>query len=185
MPYKEKHAIKQKALLDTSQREHLHTSELSVKRGNNLAHGLGRTGRCRNDVLASTTSRTPILARRTIDRLLRGGHRVAIFERRCVSSGADCTHLSLNNIPRRHETLDDAKVVVDDLGERGKTVGGTRRVRDDSLRGLVAGMVHTNNVHGRIGRRSSDDDTGCMGGNTSCGILQIRMNFVKALHETC
>ncbi len=80
--------------------------KLAVERRNDLADGLGGTSGRGNDVVADGTSTTPILVRRTIDGLLC----------RC------------GRVDGGHETLNDTEVVVDDLGEGCKAVGGAGRV---------------------------------------------------------
>jgi hypothetical protein len=57
-----------------------------------------------------------------------------------------------------HQTLDDSKVVVDDLGQRSQTVGGARSVGDDVVLGLVSVQVDSTDEHGSIGRGGRDDD---------------------------
>lgn len=79
-----------------------HSGEFSVETGNDLADGLGSPGGRRDDVLGGGASASPVLVARSVDRLL--GCRVG------VDGG--------------HQPLDDSEVVVDDLGEGGKTVGG-------------------------------------------------------------
>ena len=58
-----------------------------------------------------------------------------------------------------HETLDDGKVVVDDLSKRSKTVGGARCVGDDirNIR-LVGFFVDAHDEHWRICGWGRDDD---------------------------
>ena len=49
-----------------------------------------------------------------------------------------------------HESLHDAKVVMDDLGQGGQAVGGAGGIAD-SLHGVVILiMVHTHHKHGGI-----------------------------------
>lgn len=57
-----------------------------------------------------------------------------------------------------HETLDEAKLVVDDLSEGSQAVGSARGVRDDGCLGVVGVEVDTNDVHGCVGRGCRDDD---------------------------
>lgn len=57
-----------------------------------------------------------------------------------------------------HEALDDAIRFVDDLGHRGKAVSGTRCVGHNVGAAIVLGVIHTNNEHGGVSRRSRDDD---------------------------
>jgi len=50
-----------------------------------------------------------------------------------------------------HETLDDAEVIVDDLGQGGEAVGGAARVGDD-LHGWVVGiLVDSHHEHWGVG----------------------------------
>ena len=57
-----------------------------------------------------------------------------------------------------HQTLDDSKLVVDDLGQGSQTVGGARSVRDDVVLGLVSLEVDSADEHGGVGRGGRDDD---------------------------
>ena len=113
-----------------------HTGELAVERRNDLADGLGGTSGGGNDVRRRSTASTPVLGRRAVDGLLRGSG--------CVNG--------------RHEGLDDAKLVVDDLGKGCETVGGARGVRNDLHFGVVCVKVDTADEHRRIGRGGRDDD---------------------------
>lgn len=115
---------------------HGHASELAVEVRNDLADRLSGTGAGRNDVLSSTTATTPVLAGGTVNGLLGGG------------IGVD----------GGHETLDNGELVVDDLGEGSKAVGGARGVGDDIGAAVVGLLVDTHHVHGGIGRGSRDDD---------------------------
>lgn len=115
---------------------HGHASELAVEVGDNLADSLGGTGAGGNDVLGGTTATAPVLAGGTVDGLLGGG------------VGVD----------GGHETLDDGELVVDDLGEGSKAVGGARGVGDDIGAAVVGLLVDTHHVHGGISGGSRDDD---------------------------
>lgn len=57
-----------------------------------------------------------------------------------------------------HETLEEAKLVVDDLGEGSQAVGGAAGVGDNLGLGVVGVKVDTADVHRGIGRGSRDDD---------------------------
>jgi hypothetical protein len=57
-----------------------------------------------------------------------------------------------------HQTFSDAEVVVDDLGERGQAVGGTRGVGDDGVLGLVRIQIDTTNEHRGVSGGGGDDD---------------------------
>mmetsp|Transcript_20025 Transcript_20025/g.35066 ORF Transcript_20025/g.35066 Transcript_20025/m.35066 type:complete len:228 (-) Transcript_20025:402-1085(-) len=112
-----------------------HASELAVERGDDLADSFGGAGGRRDDVLARTTATTPVLARGAIDRLLRGG----------------------GGVHGGHEALDDAVLVVDDLGERGEAVSGARGVGEDVDVLLVLQVVDAHDEHRRIRGGSGDD----------------------------
>ena len=60
-----------------------------------------------------------------------------------------------------HETFDDAKLVVDDLGKRGKAVGSTGGIGDDGVFGVICVKVDTANEHGCICGRCRDDNLLC------------------------
>lgn len=115
---------------------HGHASELAVEVGDDLADGLGGAGAAGNDVLGSTTATAPVLGGRSIDGLLGGSVR--------VDGG--------------HETLDDAELVVEDLGQGSQAVGGARSVGDDIGLAIVGVLVDAHHVHGGIGGGSRDDD---------------------------
>ena len=57
-----------------------------------------------------------------------------------------------------HETLLDAEVFMDDLGERGEAVGGARGVGNNISRAIVGRMVDAHHEHGGVGRGGGDDD---------------------------
>ena len=114
-----------------------HTSELTVELRNDLTDGLGGTGGGRNDVVASRSATSPVLLGRTIEDLLGGG----------------------DGVDGGHETLLEAKVVVDDLGERSETVGGAGSVGDNLQVLGVFVVVDTHDEHGSsLLGRSRDDD---------------------------
>lgn len=115
---------------------HGHSGELAVELRDDLADSLGGTGAGGDDVLGSATATSPVLGGGTIDGLL--GSSVG------VDGG--------------HETLNDAELVVDNLGERSQAVGGARSVGDDVGAAVVLLVVDTHNVHGGVGRRSRDDN---------------------------
>jgi len=57
-----------------------------------------------------------------------------------------------------HESLHDAKVVMDDFCQGGQAVGGARGIADN-LEGVVIPLVvHAHHKLGGIGRRCRDDD---------------------------
>ena len=114
-----------------------HTGELAVELGNDLTDGLGGTGRGGDKVGQGGTSRTPILATlgRSVNDQLVGG------------TGVD----------GGHEAFDDTKLVIDDLCERGQTVGCAGCVGQD--RGTsVSGVVYAHDVHGSIAGGGRNDN---------------------------
>lgn len=115
---------------------HGHAGELAVELRDDLADGLGGTGGRGDDVLRSGAATAPVLAGGTVNGLLGGG------------VGVD----------GGHETLNDGVLVVDDLGEGSKAVGGARGVGEDGdVRG-VALLVDAHDEHGGVGGGSRDDN---------------------------
>lgn len=112
-----------------------HTGELAVEVWEDLADGLGSTSGGGDDVGRSRTTSTPVTLGRSINDELRGGGR--------VDGG--------------HQTLNDTELLVNDLGEGSKAVGGARGVGDHGLT-VVLVKVNTADEHGKVRRGSSDDD---------------------------
>jgi len=83
-----------------------HAGQLAVQLGDDLANSLGSSGGRGDDVLSGTAAAAPVLVGRAVDGLLGGG----------------------DGVNGRHEALDDAEVVVDDLGDGGQAVGGAAGV---------------------------------------------------------
>jgi len=108
----------------------LRSVELNV--GRQYETDLGSTSAGRNDVGGSGASTTPVLGGGAVDRLLGSG------------VGVDSSH----------ETLDDAKLVVQDLGKRSQAVGGARSIGKNVHVLGVLPEVDTAHEHGGIGRRS-------------------------------
>jgi len=108
-----------------------HASELPVQLWDDLAHSLGSTSGCRNDVLGCPTAITPQLFREAIHSLLSG------------SDGMDCGH----------EPFHNAKV-MDDLFRGG---GGKQWVVQDALLTILSELSYftliTNMVHRLKGQR--------------------------------
>jgi len=57
-----------------------------------------------------------------------------------------------------HQALDDAEVVVDNLGNGSQAVGGATGVGDNVVAGIVLLVVDAHHIHGGISRGSGDDD---------------------------
>lgn len=128
---------------------HGHAGELAVELRDDLADSLGGTSAGGDDVLGSATATSPVLGGGTIDGLLGG------------SVGVDSGH----------ETLNDAELVVDDLGEGSQAVGGARSVGDDVGGAVVLLVVDTDDVHGGIGRGGRDDNLLGATNKVSLGLL--------------
>jgi len=112
-----------------------HTGQLAVELRNDLANSLGSSGGGGDDVLASSTSGSPVLSGGSVDSLLGGS----------------------DSMDGGHESLHNAEFVVDDLGEGSKAVGGARGVGDDSVAGIELGVVDAHDEHRGILGRSGDD----------------------------
>ncbi|GIX64591.1 glyceraldehyde 3-phosphate dehydrogenase [Babesia caballi] len=116
-----------------------HTSELAVELRNDLADGLGGAGGGGDDVGASAATSPPVLA------AARGA-----VDGQLVCSGG---------VYGGHQTLDDAELVVHNLGQGSQAVGGAAGVRDDALALVVRGVVDTVDEDGSgVAGRSGDDD---------------------------
>lgn len=113
-----------------------HTSELAIQAWDNLSDGFGSTSGTGDDVGGSTTTATPVLGGRTINCLLSGGG--------SVDSG--------------HQTLDNTELVVDNLGKRGKAVGGARSVGNNVVFAVILVEIDTADEHGSICGWGGDDD---------------------------
>jgi len=57
-----------------------------------------------------------------------------------------------------HETLNDAEVVIDDLRERGETVGSARGIGDNCVFGIVGIKVDATHEHWGICGGCGDND---------------------------
>jgi len=116
-----------------------HTGQLALQTGDDLTDGLSGTSGGGDDVTTSSSTGSPVLT--TL-----GG----TIDNQLSSSG------SVNG---GHETFEDAVLVVDNLSEGSKTVGGAGSVRDDVKVALVFLFVDTHNEHGGIilGRSRHDN----------------------------
>mmetsp|Transcript_9739 Transcript_9739/g.15630 ORF Transcript_9739/g.15630 Transcript_9739/m.15630 type:complete len:300 (+) Transcript_9739:228-1127(+) len=113
-----------------------HARQLAIQIGNDLTHRLGSTGTTGNNVVTRGASSPPILLRRSIHRLLRGG----------------------NGVHRRHERLLDSELVIDHLGHGSQTVGRTGGVGYNIHAVLVLLVVDSHDEHGSVAGGSGDDD---------------------------
>lgn len=57
-----------------------------------------------------------------------------------------------------HETLDNAEVGVDDLGQRGEAIGGARGVGHNVGDAIIELVVNTHHEHGGVSGRGRDDN---------------------------
>jgi len=127
---------------------HGHTSEFSVEFGENFADRFRRACGRRNDVARSSTSTAPVFFRRTVNRFL-------------------CRRRRVN---RRHQTVFDAPVVIENFRDRREAVRRARRIRNDLHVFRVFVEVDAANEHRGIFRRSRDDDF-------LCASLDVRFRF--------
>ena len=113
-----------------------HAGQLAVQLGDNLANRLGSAGGGRNDVAGSSPSASPVLLGRTVNGLLGAG------------GGVNSGHQAVNN----------AELVVDNLGQRSQAVGGAGGVGNDvHVRGVLV-LVNTHNEHGSVLGRSGNNN---------------------------
>merc|ERR1719186_477947 len=113
-----------------------HAGEFAVKVGDDLADRFSRAGGGGDNVLGGSTSAAPILLAGAVHGLLSG------------RGGVHCGH----------QTLENAEVVVDNLGERGQTVGGAGGVGDHLHVVGVRALVNAHHEHGGVGGGRGDDD---------------------------
>jgi len=126
-----------------------HSGDLAVEGRDDLADSLGGASGGGNDVLSGATAVPPVLVGGSVHGLLGGG----------------------DGVHGGHETLDDAEVVVDDLGDGSEAVGGAGRVGDDVHGVLVLLVVDAHNEHGCVSRGSGDDDLLGASGEMGSGLL--------------
>jgi len=105
-----------------------HTGELAVELGDDLADSLCSAGGGGDDVVSSSTATTPILNRNTVNGLLGSG----------------------DGVNGGHETLGDAPVVVENLGDGSQAVGGAGSVGNEVHVAGVLVVVNTHNEHGGV-----------------------------------
>lgn len=85
-----------------------HVRQFAIEGWYDLANGLGGARGGWNNITVDTSTTAPILIRGAVDGLLRRGR----------------------GVHGRHQTFNDAVVVVDDLGKGSETVGRAGSVRD-------------------------------------------------------
>ena len=131
-----------------------HAGELAVEFGDDPADSLGGSGGGRNNVRGSGSAGPPVLASlgRSIDGELVDGHG--------VNGG--------------HESLVDAPVVVENLGNGSQAVGGARRVGNNGHVRAEAFVVDADNEDGSVvaGWRRDDDLLGTAA-NVEAGLLFV------------
>jgi len=116
---------------------HSHTGELAVELGDDLADSLGGAGGGGDDVACCCTAAAPVLNGNAVEDLLTGSGG--------VNSG--------------HEAFHDAELLVENLGNGSKAVGGAGSVGDESHVLGVLVEVNTADEHGRsvLGGSAHDD----------------------------
>ena len=131
-----------------------HTGQLAVHGRDHLADGLGGASRGRNNVLGSAAASAPVLA---------------------TAGGAIHSELGgRHGMHRGHQALDNAELLMHNLGQGSQAIGGAGRVGDHGVAALVVGVVHAHHVHGhRILRGCGDDHL--LG---AAAQVQLRLLFV-------
>lgn len=115
-----------------------HTSELTLQLRENETNSLSSTSGGGNDVGGGSSTSSPVLTTLggTIDNQLGGG----------------------GGVDGGHETFNDTELVIEDLSDGGKTVGGTRSIGNDVLGSLVILVVNTINEGGGVVLSGSRED---------------------------
>src|SRR3989344_4422394 len=104
-----------------------HAGQLLVQRRDHHAHRLGSTGAGGGGVFQNAAAAAPVLVRRAVHGLLRGG----------------------GSVHGGHQAALDAPLVVQHLGHGSQAVGGARCVGDDGL-ARVGVVVHAEHEHGGV-----------------------------------
>ena len=88
-------------------------------------------------------------------------------------------------------TFNDSKVVIDNLGQGSKAVGGAGGIRDNSQALVILVMVDTHHKHGSISRGSGDDhllgtslgvsQSLVIGGEHSCTLNNVLSSCIREL----
>ena len=135
---------------------HGHAGELAVQGRNYLANSLGSAGAGRNDVVVDGASAAKIL-----------------LLREAVHDGLR----SSGSVYGGHESLDDAEVIVNDLGQRSQAVGGAGSVGNELHVGGVLVEVDAADEHGGVVLRGAghDDDLGA-GVDVSLGLALLKVH---------
>mmetsp|Transcript_27690 Transcript_27690/g.67390 ORF Transcript_27690/g.67390 Transcript_27690/m.67390 type:complete len:357 (-) Transcript_27690:112-1182(-) len=133
-----------------------HTGQLAVEFRDDLTDSLGSSSTGRDKVVQGTTSSTPVLSSLggSVDNQLVGG----------------------SSVDGGHKTLDNAKLVMNDLGHGSKTVGSTGSVGKNFSSG-VGSVVDSHHIHGGVRRRSRDDDP-------LCSSLDVKTSLGDILKDT-
>ena len=102
--------------------------QLALQLGDNLADSLGSAGAGGDDVVVNAAAQAPVLLGEAVNYGLGGG----------------------GGVNGGHETLNDTEVVVDDLGQRSKAVGGAGSVGNELHVGGVLVQVYAADEHGGV-----------------------------------
>ena len=121
-----------------------HTSQLAVKLGDNLADSLGSASGGGDNVGTGGTTGSPVLA--TLGGTVNG---------KLIDS---------DGVNGCHKTFGDAPVVIEDLGDGSKAVGGAGSVGHDGHVAVVLLVVDTHHEHGRVVLGGAGND--CLLGTT-------------------
>lgn len=128
-----------------------HTSELALQLRKDETDSLSSTSGGGNDVGGGSSTSSPVLTTLggTIDNQLGGG----------------------GSVDGGHETFEDTELVIEDLSDGGKTVGGTGGIGNNVLGGLVILVVNTVDEGGGV----------VLGGGREDNLLSTTLKMGKSL----
>lgn len=110
-----------------------------IEFGDDFSYGLGCSSRGGYDVLESPSTISPVLSWWTIHSFLGG------------SNSMDCGH----------QTLNDSKLVIDDLSQRSQTISGAGSIWNYGFILRIASFVNPNDKHRGVSRRGRDYNLLC------------------------
>ena len=125
-----------------------HTGQLALELRNDQGAGFGSAGGGGNDIARRRAAAAPVLLGGAVHRLLGAG----------------------GGVDRGHQTLDDAEVIVDDLGQRRQTVGGAGGVGNNGHLLAIGVLVNAHDKGGGFGILGGGGDDDLFG-----AALQMRL----------
>ena len=125
-----------------------HTGQLALQLGDDQSAGLGSAGGGGDDVAGCGTAAAPILLGSAVYGLLGAG----------------------GGMNGGHQTLNDAEVIVDDLGQRRQAVGGAAGVGNNVHILAVGVVVNAHNKGGSLGVLGGGGDDDLLGAALQVGL---------------